>query len=94
MAQQAGVRAIFLAEALGQICARNVNLMRARLKEKRVDDARHMTGNAPARFRASRVMRMSGNAIPELVVTAETHLVRVASRFQRRQVVLRVRFVR
>ena len=90
MAQLAGVWAIFLTEALGQIRARDVDLMGARLKEKRVDDARHMARDAAAGFRAGGVMCMRGDTIPKLVVTAETHLVGIVPEFHRREVILGV----
>ena len=93
MAQQAGVRAVFLAEALGQVRAWNIDLMRARLKKQRVHDARHMTRDTTARLRSLGVMRMRGDPVPELVVAAETHLIGVTLRFQRHQVVLGVGFV-
>src|SRR5271170_5453074 len=67
--------------------ARNVDLMGARLKKKRVDNGRHMTRNATARFRAGGMMRMRGDAAPELAVTPETHLVGISPKFHGREVV-------
>ena len=93
MAQQAGVRAVFLAEALGKVRAWNIDLMRARLKKQRVDDARHMARDTAARFGAGGMACMRGDPIPELAVAAETHLVGANPSFQRRQVVLGVGFV-
>ncbi len=81
VAEEAGVRAFLLAEALGQVRRGDFDLVRAGLKQERVHDARHVAGDALAGFGSCGVVSMSGEIAAILGVTAEAHLVRVIFEF-------------
>ncbi len=80
MTEQAGVRTFLLSKALCHLRAGNVvDLMGPRAEKKRVDNARHVTGDATAGFCMDRVMgvRRRFHLVLEFRMASSAHAVRV-----------------
>jgi hypothetical protein len=90
---ETGIRTLCLTESLRQVGSWNTDLVRASLKQKGVHDPRHVAGDASTGFRISRVMCMVRGVAPVLTVATDAHLVRIIFKFQRSEIVGKVRYV-
>ena len=91
MAHQAGIRTLDGSETGGRFGVGNViDLVRPRLEQKRIHDARHVARDTAASFARGGVARMTFGLGLKLSMATKTHPVGIGAEFQRYRIVRRI----